>query len=66
MHLRNSYIGEEVITVCPQLKDTVCRIVDLGPEHLDCVREENCLGNGWPGCGVYISQFFFDGNDEPI
>lgn len=52
--------------MCPQLKGTICRLVDVGPEHLDCVREENCLGNGWQSCGVYISQFFFDSNDEPI
>jgi hypothetical protein len=52
--------------MCPQLKDTICRMVDMGPEHLDCVQEEHCLGDGWPGCSVYISQFFFDRNDEFI
>jgi hypothetical protein len=52
--------------MCPQLKDTICGMADIGPEHLDCVQEEHCLGDGWPGCSVYISQFFFDRNDNYI
>ncbi len=52
--------------MCPQLKDAICAMVDMGPEHLECVREENCLGDGWHDCGVYISQFFFDKNGEYI
>ncbi len=52
--------------MCPQLKDAICAMVGMGPEHLECVREESCLGDGWTSCGVYISQFFFDKDDEYI
>jgi len=52
--------------MCPQLKDAVCRIVDIGPEHVECVTEEHCLGENSPDCKLYISQFFFDSNDEYI
>ena len=57
---------KEMKDVCPKIKGSTCEIVDMGPEHLECVREENCLGDGWPDCGVYISQFFFDKDDEYI
>ena len=50
--------------MCPQLKDVICRIVDIGPEHVECVTEDHCLGEYWPDCSVYVSQFFFDKNDE--
>jgi hypothetical protein len=52
--------------MCPHLNDTICRMIDVGPEHLDCVREEHCLGDGWTSCDVYISQFFFDRHDKLI
>jgi len=52
--------------MCPNLKHTICTMVDIGPEHVDCVMEEHCLGDGWPDCNLYISQFFFDKNDEYI
>ena len=52
--------------MCPRLKNTICTMVDIGPTHLDCVSEGHCNGEGWPDCSVYISQFFFDRNDEYI
>ena len=52
--------------MCPNLKGTICNMIDVGPEHVECVREENCLGEGWQNCGIYISQFFFDKDDELI
>jgi hypothetical protein len=57
---------KEMRDMCPQLKDTICIMADMGPEHLECVRKENCLGAGWRDCQVYISQFFFDKNYEFI
>jgi hypothetical protein len=58
--------AKEGESMCPHMKGMICRMVDVEPEHLDCVRGENCLGDGWKSCGVYISQFFFDKNDELI
>lgn len=53
--------------MCPELRNTVCTLVEIGPKYLECVSEEHCNGEGWwPHCNVYISQFFFDKNDDYI
>ncbi len=52
--------------MCPYLKGTICEMVGLSPAHLECVRVANCLEDGTLACDVYISQFFFDSNDEYI
>lgn len=52
--------------MCPYMKETICEMVGISPRHLECARMENCIGDGWTNCNTYISQFFFDANDEYI
>lgn len=52
--------------MCPYMKETICEMAGISPEHLECAKIENCNGDGWKGCNTYISQFFFDSNDEYI
>ncbi len=52
--------------MCPKLKGAVCDMVDIRPEHVDCASKADCLSNAWVDCQLYISQFFFDQNDEYI
>jgi hypothetical protein len=52
--------------MCPKMKGTVCNLVDLSPISVECVNVSDCLGSDWRSCGVYISQFFFDKDDELI
>jgi hypothetical protein len=50
--------------MCPKMKGAVCSLVDISPHSLECVSVRDCFGGDWPTCGVYVSQFFFDRNDE--
>ncbi len=52
--------------MCPYMKETICEMVGISPRHLECAKLENCYGDGWTNCNTYISQFFFDSNDEYI
>jgi hypothetical protein len=52
--------------MCPYLKGMICQMVGISPAHLECVRTENCHSGNSLTCDVYISQFFFDSNDEYI
>jgi len=52
--------------MCPKLKGTICDMVDVSPEYVECASMENCLSGASLDCAIYISQFFFDENDEYI
>jgi len=53
-------------SMCPKLKGAICDMVGISPEKLECVKREDCLSASWTDCEIYISQFFFDRNDEYI
>ncbi len=50
--------------MCPKLKGAICSMVELSPNNLVCVDASDCFGGDWQHCSVYVSQFFFDKNDE--
>ncbi len=52
--------------MCPYLNGTICKMVGISPTHVECARNETCHGDHLLTCDVYISQFFFDSNDEYI
>ena len=52
--------------MCPKLRGAVCDMVDLNPEHMECAKSEGCLSDDWVNCEIYISQFFFDRDDEYV
>lgn len=52
--------------MCPYLRGTVCEMVGISAAHVDCAKTENCDSGNSLTCDVYISQFFFDSNDEYI
>ncbi len=52
--------------MCPQFNDDICLMIDLEPEHLECISEKNCLWEDRISFDVYISEFFFDNNEKSV
>lgn len=49
---------------CPYLEDGFCTISGIERETAGYIDKNSCYSNEWNKCSIYISQFFYDPNDN--
>ncbi len=42
--------------MCPKLKQGICEIAGIEPEHIECAEKRICLINKGEGCKLYIAD----------
>lgn len=42
--------------MCPKLKNGVCEVAGLEPEHVECVDGRHCYSGKWEWCKLYIVE----------
>jgi hypothetical protein len=42
--------------MCPKLKQSVCEVVGLEPEHVECTDKRRCFSGKWEWCKLYMVE----------
>jgi hypothetical protein len=56
--------GQRIGERCPYLEEDFCRISGIEREMAGYIDKTCCYSNKWNKCSIYISQFFYDPNDN--
>lgn len=44
--------------MCPKIRNCICEIVGLNPEHIECAEKGKCFGRTYEYCKLYIAEYF--------
>lgn len=44
--------------MCPKIRNCICEIVGIEPEHVECANKGQCYGNTYEYCKIYIAEYF--------
>jgi hypothetical protein len=50
--------------MCPKLKEGVCEVGGIEPEHIECVDNKHCFSAKWELCRIYIVGLLFSSNEN--
>jgi len=56
--------GKRIGERCPYLEKDLCRISGVEREMSGHIDKNCCYSNEWNKCSIYISQFYYDPNDN--
>ncbi len=44
--------------MCPRIRNGICDIAGIMPEHIECAERCKCAGNAYEYCKLYIAEYF--------